>query len=173
MDAGEAVKRTGSEVAERLVVDGALRARLMQIAWERFGIDRATAEDLLQETAVVLLRTSRLIESPDGFAYRVFYVRCCHHIERLACRRQTLRQNATAPVRPARDVATDLDLGLALKQGISRLSATCQELLRRHYREGKSYEEVARELEKANRSISTLMSRCVDRLRRLVSCQRG
>ncbi len=161
--------KTGRELAERLVLDEALRARLIRVAAERFRIERSTAEDLLQDAALELMRTEGFIHSPDGFAYRVFHSRCCRYIERQVARRQLVtRSPALTRVRP-RDEATDLDLAIALRQVIGRLSPVCQRLLFCRYVEGRSVTETARELARADASVPTLVSRCLERLRRLLS----
>lgn len=160
--------RSGRELAERLVEDEGLRTRLIEIAAARFRIDRATAEDLLQDAAVELMRTEGLVHSPEGFAYRVFHSRCCRYIERQASRRQ-LDPSLPDRGRRARDAATDLELALALRQAVRRLSPICQRLLYCRYVEGRSVAETAREMARSIASVPTLVSRCLERLRRLVA----
>ncbi len=168
--AEEPVTQSGTEVAELVAADGRLRERLIGIAREKFRLDRETAEDLLQETAVILIGLNTQVRRPDGFAYQVFHTRCCHYVERQAGRRKLLAVAGLGPKRHPRDAATDMELAAALRQGLSRLSPTCQKLLRGHYWEGRTLDETARELSKAEAGISTLVSRCLARLRRIVSC---
>lgn len=169
MESETPAPQTGRELAERLVLDEALRARLIQIAAHRFRIERSTAEDLLQDAAVELMRTEGLVHRPEGFAYRVFHSRCCRYVERQATRRQLVAQSQGLTARRPRDEATDLELAVALRQVIGRLSPVCQRLLYCRYVEGRSVAETAKELTRSNASVPTLVSRCLERLRRLLS----
>lgn len=118
-------KPTAASLATARRRQETFRERLIGIAREKFRIDRDTAEYLLQETAVILVGTDAKIRKPDGFAYRVFYSRCCHFVERQASRKK-LR------------AVSDKELALAFRHGLARLSPTCQKLLRGHYLEGRT-----------------------------------
>lgn len=170
--AEESTPLSGTQAAERLVTDGALRDHMFALAWDRFRIDRSAAEDLLQEAAVELIRSGRPILRPDGFALRVFHSRCCRYVERQATRRRLLSRAAPTLPGPKRIDASGTDMALALRQGLGRLSPTCQRLLREHYCEGRTLAETAQKLSKAESGISTLVSRCLDRLRSLMACAR-
>lgn len=171
MEASTAAPMSGPAVAERLVLDEPLRERLIEIAAHRFRLDRETAEDLLQETAIELVRSAGLIQKPDGFAYRVFYTRCCHYLDRETGRR-ALRERAGPPTAlPHTGEADALDLGITLRQALAQVSPACRKLLYFRYIEGRSLEETAHALDKAGSGVSTLISRCLSKLRRLVSCE--
>lgn len=171
MESNAATPMTGPAVAERLILDEPLRDRLIEIAAHRFRLDRETAEDLLQETAIELVRSAGLIQKPDGFAYRVFYTRCCHYLERETGRRALREQAGPPPPRSHTDEAEALDLGITLRQALAQVTPSCRRLLYYRYIEGRSLEETAAVLEKAGSGVSTLITRCLRKLRRLVSCE--
>jgi DNA-directed RNA polymerase specialized sigma24 family protein len=76
VDAGPKV----SQIAEAVVLDEDRRGRLVGYACARFGISREDAEDLLQETALELLRCRSHVRNPDGFVFKVFKVRCARYV---------------------------------------------------------------------------------------------
>lgn len=82
MSAGANLRSTGVEVAEFLILDQNLVCRLVALARSRFGIARADAEDLIQETALEIARSPSLISSPEGFAFQVFHNRCVRFLDR-------------------------------------------------------------------------------------------
>src|SRR5439155_19439998 len=76
----EISRQTSHEVALAVVLDREQRSKLVAYARARFGIGREDAEDLLQETALELLRQHTIVHNPRGFTFRVFHRRCCRHI---------------------------------------------------------------------------------------------
>src|SRR5687767_10599158 len=70
----------GRTAVEGVLSDPAQRSRLVAYARSRFGIDSDTAEDLLQETALEVLRQRSLVSSPRGFVFTVFHARCCRFL---------------------------------------------------------------------------------------------
>jgi len=79
---------SGPETAEALLLDREERERLIGLAFRRFGIRRADAEEVLAETYLELSASDALIRSPKGFASHVFYTRCCRWLEREGRRRE-------------------------------------------------------------------------------------
>jgi RNA polymerase sigma factor (sigma-70 family) len=162
------VRRSGREVAEALASDAEFRERLVEVAREKFRLDSETALDLLQETAVILIGTHQEIHHPRGFAYRVFHSRCCRCMEGQIRNRRVREGNPPPPsVRPGA-VADGAAMAVALKQALSRISPKCRELLRSHYWEGRTLNETAERMSTGKGSISTLVSRCLSRLRRVL-----
>jgi len=76
----EVSRLTSHAVAQAVVLDGEQRSKLVAYARARFGIAPEDAEDLLQETALELLRQHTIVHNPRGFTFRVFHRRCCRHI---------------------------------------------------------------------------------------------
>jgi DNA-directed RNA polymerase specialized sigma24 family protein len=74
--------RTGAETAEALLLDREQGEKLMGLAFRRFGIRRADAQEVLAETLLELSASDALVGNPKGFAFRVFYFRCCRWLER-------------------------------------------------------------------------------------------
>jgi RNA polymerase sigma factor (sigma-70 family) len=168
----ESVAKTGREVAEWLASDTAFRERLVELARVKFRLDLEASLDVLQETAVILLSTIEPIRNPDGFAYRVFHTRCCHYVERQVRRRRLALGAPSVSETPPDTAGNGHDLGLALRQALGRVSPKCQALLRSHYWEGRTLMETAERFSSGKAAISTLVSRCLDRLRRILEWKR-
>lgn len=156
------------EVAEALMADREQRRRLCAYARVRFGIDEEDAEDVLQETAMDVMRAVGPILRPDGFVFQVFHAKCCRHLRGRPARRAVVALAdahgtllAPAPHGPGSEEI------LALRQGMARISEKCRKLLRAHYLEGKSLRETADEMSVAGSGVWNLINRC---LRRLKQC---
>ena len=81
--------KTGPEAAVALLLDREQVERLMGLAFKRFGIRRDEAEELLAETLLVLSGSGAAIKNHKGFAFHVFYIRCCRWLEQKAAPRRT------------------------------------------------------------------------------------
>ncbi len=156
------------EVAEALLVDREQRRRLCTYARRKFGIFEEDVEDLLQETALEVMRAVGPILRPDGFVFQVFHARCCRHLRHRTAQRVVVALAdggdslaISAPNGPTREEF------LALRQGLSRISVKCRRLLRAHYLEGKGLRETAEEMAVAASGVWNLINRC---LRRLKQC---
>ena len=75
------------QVAEAVLVDAQQRGKLVGFARERFGISPEDADDLLQETALELMRKQTHVENPTGVVFAVFIKRCRRFREGRARRR--------------------------------------------------------------------------------------
>jgi RNA polymerase sigma factor (sigma-70 family) len=149
------------EIAEEFLCDRAFRAQLRAFARSRFGIAEADAEDLVQETALELLRYDRRVRQPHAFLMTVFRARCA----RFLARRQT---HPTEPLDPDLDLPTRPaggDRMIALRQALRTISSPCQRILCAHYMEGESLRETARRFSLKHKSISKTVSRCLRQLR--------
>lgn len=155
----------GQDVAELLAEDRDLRCRLVEYAAARFRIDRTTAGDLLQETALDLIRFDGYVRRPEGFAFAVFHTRCCRLVTRQAERRRTLEQTPLPVSRTPRDEASERDLAVALRQGLRMISPGCRKLLTAYYLEGRSLKETAAVRSVSPTGVWTLINRCLRRLR--------
>lgn len=166
MNAEAAEPRTGVEVAEGLATDAEQKRRLVSYARSRFGIGDEEAEDLLQDTLLELMRTEGLVNSPEGFAFRVFHTRCCNHLRRIVTARAGAEAAARAlAARP--DEAGSHDADVLLRQGLSRVSVTCRTVLTAYYVEGRSLKETARALSLSvtTTSVFRLVNTCLKKLR--------
>ena len=68
--------QTTRQVVETVLLDPHERHKLMTFAYARFGIVQQDAEDLLQDTALELLRQRHYVHSPQGYLFTVFRMRC-------------------------------------------------------------------------------------------------
>jgi RNA polymerase sigma factor (sigma-70 family) len=159
------------QVAENFLLNPKEQGKLVSYARERFGIGADDAQDLVQETALELLRQQTRVESPQGFIFAVFRSRCCRFLE--ACRRG---REVFAPQPDREEFAEDssgpdpgTERNLALREALRVVSSSCRRLLAAYYVEGKTLVETARRLEMATTGVSKTFNRCLQRLRRCLS----
>lgn len=165
-----AIYSTSRQVAEAVLVDGHQRNKLRAYARERFSIPKEDAEDLLQETAVELLRQRLQIENPEGFVFAVFRARCCRFLERDRKANQVFAHEPDGcDLAPAPGTSDGLDRQVALKEALNVVSASCRRILASYYTEGKSLVETAREMARATSGIGKTFNRCLRYLRRCLS----
>lgn len=166
MDVVPELPKASVEVAEALMADPARRHRLCAYARVRFGIDEEDAEDVLQDTAMDVMRASGPILRPDGFVFQVFHAKCCRHLRRRTARPAVVALADTrATVVLQAPEAPGSEEVLALRQGLARISSRCRMLLRAYYMEGKSLRETADEMSVTGKSVWNLINRCLLRLR--------
>jgi RNA polymerase sigma factor (sigma-70 family) len=154
------------QVAEAVLQSPRQRGRLMAYARVRFGIQAADAEDLVQETAVELLRRPAAVQVPEAFVFTVFRSRCLRY---RADRRRRLEGAAADPAlcesaaSPGSPEGTDRRL--ALRQAFQEISSSCRRILSAYYIEGRSLAEAARAVALAVSGGTKTISRCLKRLR--------
>jgi len=158
-------------VVEAVLLDPNERSRLVRYARARFGIDSDTAEDLLQETALDLLRHQSLVRSPKGFVFAVFRVRCSRLL-----RKNVADRRVFAPAEPGtRQGASEssdsqtIDSRLALQEALEEVSAGCRQLLRAYYFEGRSLREAADVTARADSGVWKTIDRCLKKLRQCLA----
>jgi RNA polymerase sigma factor (sigma-70 family) len=153
----------GAEVAEQLLLDSREVRRLMRLAVLQFGIGRDDAQDLLQETALDIMRETKNIKSPRGYVTRVFYMQCCQYVRRAVRRRaHEGRFTSLAVTAPA---ALPADERLALEEALERISPGCRGLLMAHYMGGKSLGEAATEFGFSKKQAWKRFNACLRKLR--------
>jgi RNA polymerase sigma factor (sigma-70 family) len=157
---------TSHEIAQAVALDGKQRSSLVAYARSRFGIGPEDAQDLLQETALELLRQRTVVRSPRGFTFRVFHRRCCQFI-RL---RQADRQVFAHPeehVETACDSAfpETADRQLTLRRVLETISSSCRRILLAYYVEGRSLKETAQAIPTPYPGVWNTINRCLRRLR--------
>jgi RNA polymerase sigma factor (sigma-70 family) len=159
--------KAGVEVAEALLADREQRRRLWAYARGKFGIADEDVEDLLQETAMQVMRAAGPIRRPEGFVFEVFHAHCYRELKGRSTRPAEVAlaegHRTAIPSAPEGPPREDL---LALRQGLSRISPRCRKLLRAHYLEGKTFRELVDEMAIASGSIWFIINRCLRRLKR-------
>jgi RNA polymerase sigma factor (sigma-70 family) len=165
--AGAGTVTTGPETAEALFLDRGECDRLAWLALRRFGIRRVDVEELLAETYLELSASDALVRSPKGFAYHVFYTRCCRWLEREGSRREEAFGLDPDAVRPNTSAGLGIDWSLALKQAFGRLSPVCRRLLVGYYVRGLSLKETAEMTGHSSKQVWKRLDAC---LRRLKQC---
>lgn len=159
------------QVAAAFLQDHHDRSRLIAFARTRFGIPAEDAEDLIQDTALELLRRGDHLRNPEAFVFTVFRARCSRF---LAFRCKT---PAPVPLESTerceallRDAGAErLNRELALRQALNGISSICRRILAAYYVEGQSLKEAARAVAQASSGVSKTISRCLQRLRKCLS----
>jgi len=156
---------TSHEIAQAVALDGEQRSRLVAYARSHFGIGPDDAQDLLQETALELLRQRILVRSPRGFTFRVFHRRCCQFIRH----RREDRQVFTHPEEPVEvcdpALADTADRHLTLRRVMDTISSSCRKILLAYYVEGRSLKETAQAIPLPYPGVWNTINRCLRRLR--------
>jgi RNA polymerase sigma factor (sigma-70 family) len=153
------------QIAEAVLMDERQRLKLVVYAGTRFGILREDAEDLLQETALELLRCRTNVRSPEGFVFAVFRARCTRFLSGVEPARASAEVSGDAcdlPL-PSED---DVHSRLVIRQALNGVSSACRQLLRAYYVEGQSLREAARTVSLAYSSVAKTINRCLKRLRK-------
>jgi RNA polymerase sigma factor (sigma-70 family) len=157
---------TSREIAEAIVLDGEQRSRLVTYARSRFGIESDDAQDLLQETALELLRHRTIVRSPHGFTFKVFHARCCRFLQARQANRRVF-SGAHEPAEIACDASAPetADRKLELRKVLETVSSSCRKILLAHYVEGRSLRETAQAMPLPYSGVWNTISRCLRRLR--------
>ena len=157
---------TSHEIAQAVALDGEQRSSLVAYARSRFGIGPDDAQDLLQETALELLRQRTLVRSPRGYTFRVFHRRCCQFIRLRQADRQVFA-HPLEPVETACDPAPPdtADRQLTLRRVLDTISSPCRKILLAYYVEGRSLKETALAIPIPYPGVWNTINRCLRRLR--------
>jgi RNA polymerase sigma factor (sigma-70 family) len=157
--------QTTRQVVETVLLDPHERQKLIGFACSRFGILPEDAEDLLQETALELLRQRHYVHSPRGYLFTVFKKRCVRllRLRRLEGNWGPLPDGAACP--SSDPLGETRDRGIAIRQALCRISSACRRLLAAHYIEGKSLRETAAHMARAASGMGNTIDRCLKRLR--------
>ncbi len=157
---------TSREIAETLQ-DREQRSRLLAYALSRFGIESWDAEDLLQETALELVRQRTVVRSPRGFVFRIFHMRCCRFLKRRRAEFRIFSGKGSSAAFAREEQAESASQRIALREVFRTISSSCRKILLAYYVEGRSLRETARTIPLPYSGVWSTISRC---LRRLRSC---
>ncbi len=160
----EAEPQTPGQAAEAVLLDERHRGRLLGYARVRYGIPASDAEDLLQDTALGLLRQRGYVERAEGFVFAAFRARCLRFIESSRARRERFSDALDSEL-PDTDGIEQCDRTIALREALTGISAGCRRLLAAHYVEGLTLSEAAEVFAAPYAAVSKRVSRCLKRLR--------
>lgn len=139
-------------------------------AHSRFGICSSDAEDLLQETALELLRQRSYVRSPAAFVFTVFRARCGRFIGGEMAKREVFSAEPLVVEKAAEPLGADFfDRRVALRQALDFISSSCRRLLCAYYVEGQSLRDAARRFSLAHASMPKTLSRCLRKLRQCLT----
>jgi RNA polymerase sigma factor (sigma-70 family) len=152
---------------EGVLLDREQRSRLFAYARSRFGLDSDTAEDLLQETAIELLRFRTLVRRPRGLVFTVFHTRCCRYLRQMQAERRAFSDGRCTVAKKAGEMSDpeELDSRLFVQRALEEVSASCRKLLLAYYVEGCSLRESADVMALAHSGVWKTISRCLRKLR--------
>jgi RNA polymerase sigma factor (sigma-70 family) len=154
------------EIAQAVLLDAEQRRRLLANARSRFGIDSDDAQDLLQETALELLRQRAAVRRPKGFTFKIFHLRCCRFIQARRTNRQFFATTEEPPETACDTTALDTaDRRLELKQLLQTISSSCRKILLTYYVEGRSLQETAQAIPLPYSGVWNTINGCLRRLR--------
>jgi RNA polymerase sigma factor (sigma-70 family) len=158
-------------VVETVLLDPGERSRLIGYARLRFGIDHENAEDLLQETALEVLRQRALVRSPKGFVFTVFHARCSRFLRRNVTDRRLFRSSdpETSPAVSDSPSCETIDSRLSLQKALEEISPGCRKLLFAYYFEGRSLREAADATARAYSGVWKTIDRCLKKLRQCLA----
>ena len=156
---------TTGQIAAGVLLDPERRRKLFRYACVQFRINEQDAEDLLQETALELLRYRSYVRSPEGFVFTVFRARCV----RFSGSRRAAYMQSSEPSDGGAELcdaeANCIEEQLALREALNEISSKCRRLIHAYYLEGQSLKEAARTVALADSSVARTISRCLKRLR--------
>jgi RNA polymerase sigma factor (sigma-70 family) len=162
----ETSSRDSREIAQAVLLDSEQRSRLLAYARSRFGIDSEDAQDLLQETALELLRQRAVVRKPQGFTFKVFHLRCCRFIQARRKQRGVFAAAEGAPETACDPSALDTaNRRLELKQLLATISSSCRKILLTYYVEGRSLQETAQAIPLPYSGVWNTINGCLRRLR--------
>jgi len=159
----EAKPQTPRQAAESVLLDAHRRGRLLGYARVRFGIGAADAEDVLQDTALGLLRQRGYVERAEGFVFAAFRARCLRFLENSRVHAARFSGGEDGDVPAASN--TERDRAIALREALTVISSGCRRLLAAHYVEGLTLSEAAAQFSAPYAAVSKRISRCLKRLR--------
>jgi RNA polymerase sigma factor (sigma-70 family) len=157
--------QTTRQVVETVLLDPQERRKLMAFAWSRYSIPSEDAEDLLQETALDLLRQRQYVHSPQGYLFTVFRARCIRLLRIRMSKRTIEVTEAIADPASEAYAQEKSDQQLAIRQALCRISSTCRKLLAARYIHGESLKKAADGTTLVPSGVGTTINRCLKRLR--------
>ena len=140
--------------------------KLVTLARSRFGIHEVDAEDLVQETALEIVRSPALIASPESYAFQVFHNRCARFVDRRTKRSAVFVETGDWYRTPT--AQEDLDEKSIVRAGFARISATCRTLLTSYYVEGTSLKETAERTGHSPKQVWKRLSACLKKLKETI-----
>lgn len=158
--------QTTRQVVETVLLDPHERQKLVGFAYNRYGISSQEAEDLLQDTALELLRQRQYVHKPRAYVYALFRARCSRHPRFNEPRNEGLQR---AEELAATGTGTSVDelwnSKLTVRQALGTVSFGCRKLLAAYYIQGQSLKETAATMSLAQSGVTKTIGRCLKRLR--------
>ena len=153
------------QFAEAILLEAPQRQKLLGYARSRFGITSDDAEDILQDTALELLRQRDYVQSPNGFLFAVFRLRCVRFVEMQRARREIFAGTYLLEAVPHHVGPEKVDRGVALRQALGEISSTCRRVLSAYYVQGQSLRETAQDTALTLSGVHKTINRCLRKLR--------
>jgi RNA polymerase sigma factor (sigma-70 family) len=163
---GELVRRcrAGDAAAWNILVERYSRY-VYAIAVRGFRLSDEDAEDVFQDVFTRVYTRIDTLRDPDAFRPWIAQLtrrRCLDAVA--AAGRETATDDADAMDEPTADLS-EVEEAFAVREALSTLSETCQEMLDRFFTQDQSYRTIAEELEIPQGTIASRIARCLGKLR--------
>lgn len=154
------------EIVQAVLLDTEQRSRLLAYARSRFGIESEDAQDLLQETALELLRQRTAVRSPRGFTFKVFHLQCCRFLRARQEHRRVFAAAKESPETPCEATALETaHMRIEVRELLKTISSSCRRILLTYYVEGRSLQETAQAIPLPYSGVWSTINGCLRRLR--------
>ncbi|HEX8170868.1 MAG TPA: sigma-70 family RNA polymerase sigma factor [Thermoanaerobaculia bacterium] len=143
------------------------RNLLLYVACRKFRIPDCDAENLIQEVFLSFLQTGTRIDNIRAWLVAAM-CNASRHYWRAQGRTESLPEDFNDHSDPGSlGLADQFAMRLTVRQALDYLQPRCRETLWLHYFEGRSANDVARELETTNRYAEKLIHNCLKRVREI------
>lgn len=157
--------QTTRQVVEAVLLDPHERHKLVGFAHNRYGISPQEAEDLLQDTALELLRQRQYVQKPRAYVYAVFRARCSRYPGLDSAVERGGEASEESVANPRSSEQEILDSRITVRQALGTVSSGCRKLLAAYYIQGQSLKEAAATMSLAHTGVTKTIGRCLKRLR--------
>lgn len=143
------------------------RSLLLHIACRKFQVPEPDAEALIQEVFVSLMTTTTKVENIRAWLVAAM-CNASRHYWRGQSRTESLPEDFDDHGDPgSHGIADRFAMSITMRQALDYLQERCRTTLFLHYYEGRSANDVARELETTTRYAEKLIHNCLKRVREI------
>lgn len=143
------------------------RSLLLYVASRKFRIPESDSENLIQEVFLSFLQTGTKIDNVRAWLVAAM-CNASRHYWRAQGRTESLPEDFGDHCDPgSHGLADQFATQMTVRQALQYLQPRCRETLWLHYFEGRSANDVARELETTNRYAEKLIHNCLKRVREI------
>ena len=143
------------------------RELLMHVACRKFRVPDSDAENLMQEVFLAYMQSETRVENTKAWLVAAM-CNASRHYWRQQSRTESLPDNISDHSDPgSHGLADQFAISLTLRKALRYLQPRCRETLYLHYYEGRSANDVAKELDTTSRYAEKLIHNCLKRVREI------